>query len=61
MRIVDGEVRRPDPGRWRGIADLSTELRILLDHNGMEVVRLVTTRAEIYRAWRVFKSRIPTT
>jgi hypothetical protein len=58
-RMVEGVLTAADPGRWRGIADLSPELRILIDHDGWEYVRLITTHKEIHRAWDEFKRRQP--
>jgi rare lipoprotein A (peptidoglycan hydrolase) len=50
------KIRRSDPGRWRGVIDLSPAVAEALDHNGREKVRLYyapsdhrTTRTEFRR------------
>jgi len=60
LRMVAGVLTVADPGKWRGIADLSPELRALLGHSGWEFIRLVTSKKEIRRAWLEFKNRQPT-
>lgn len=59
-RLVAGVLTRSDPGKWRGVADLSPPLRLLLGHNGWEWVKLYTSKQEIKRAWSEFKRRQPT-
>lgn len=60
LRVVEGTLTQADPGKWRGIADFSPELRALLDHNGWEYVRLVVSKKEVRRAWAAFRRRVPT-
>jgi len=46
-----------DPGRWRGVADLSPSLRKEVLHSGHAPIFLITTALEINKARHQYRSR----
>lgn len=51
------KIYKNDPGRWRGIADLSPALTEALGHNGMEKVQILYTQQALQRARQEWRQR----
>lgn len=51
------KIYKHEPGRWRGIADLSPALTKALKHNGMEKVQLLYTKAAFKEANQEWQRR----
>lgn len=51
------KINKHSPGRWRGIADLSTALVKAISHNGREKIQILYTKAEHRRAAKEWQRR----